>query len=80
MLQTTMNYAEIVLLVTGLLLIAKSMFQYGLRTRDWSGVAIMIVKRVGMDAAEYRWYRFGVSCFVVGVIIRIANMIFWPQL
>ena len=79
MLQTTMNFAEIILLVTGLLLIAKSMFQYGLRTRDWSGVAIMIVKRVGMDAAEYRRYRLGVGCFVVGVVIRIANMIFWPQ-
>ena len=80
MLQTSMNYAEILLLVTGILLIAKSIFQYGQRTRDWSGIAIMIVKRVGMDAAEYRWYRFGVGCFIIGVAIRIVNMIFWPQL
>ncbi|MDX1302910.1 hypothetical protein [Photobacterium sp.] len=80
MLQITMNYAEILLLVTGLLLITKSLFQYGKRTRDWSGLAMMIVKRVGMDTAEYRWYRLGVSYFVAGVVIRIANMIFWPQM
>jgi hypothetical protein len=80
MLQATMGFVEVILLVTGVLFIAKSMFLYVKRTKDWSGVAVMVIKRVGMDAHEYRCYRFGVSCFVVGVIVRIVNMIFWPQL
>lgn len=78
MLETTMSFAEMILIVSGLLLITKSVMQYGKRTSDWSGVVKMFYKRVGMDTAEYKWYRLGVSCFVVGVIVRVVNLIFWP--
>ena len=78
MLEITMNFAEMILIVSGLLFIAKSALQYGKRTTDWAGIAKMFYKRVGMDTAEYKWYRLGVSCFVFGVVVRIVNLTFWP--
>ena len=78
MLETTMRFAEILLIASGLLFIAKSIAQYGKRTSDWSGVAKMFYKRVGMDTKEYKWYRLGVGCFVVGIVVRIVNLTFWP--
>ncbi|MCG7587017.1 hypothetical protein [Photobacterium sp. OFAV2-7] len=76
--ETTMSFAEMVLIISGLLFITKSVMQYGKRTSDWGGVAKMFYKRVGMDTAEYKWYRLGVSCFIVGVVVRIVNLTFWP--
>ncbi|GAB3526648.1 hypothetical protein GCM10027342_30830 [Photobacterium alginatilyticum] len=78
MLETTMSFAEIVLIISGLLFITKSVMQYGKRTSDWGGIVKMFYKRVGMDTAEYKWYRLGVSCFIVGVVVRIVNLTFWP--
>ncbi|MGF1729201.1 hypothetical protein L4D19_06375 [Photobacterium kasasachensis] len=78
MLETTMGIAEMVLIISGLLFITKSVMQYGKRTSDWGGVVKMFYKRVGMDTAEYKWYRLGVSCFVIGVVVRIVNLTFWP--
>jgi len=78
MLETTMSFAEMILILSGLLFIAKSVIQYGKRTSDWSGAIKMFYKRVGMDTAEYKSYRLGVSCFVIGVAVRIVNLTFWP--
>ncbi|OAN13166.1 hypothetical protein A3K86_16025 [Photobacterium jeanii] len=78
MLQTSLVVAEIVLLSLGVLMIIKSMAQFGQRTQNWLGVLTMFYKRVGMDIAEYRWYRLGVASFVLGVVLRIVNLTIWP--
>lgn len=78
MLETAMTIAEILFITSGLLFTAKSIHQYGRRTSDWAGAAKMFYKRIGMDTAEYKWYRLGISFFVVGVLVRIVNLTFWP--
>ncbi|UTV30233.1 hypothetical protein [Photobacterium atrarenae] len=76
--ETTLQFAEIILIACGLMLITRSIFQYGKRTRDWTGVAKMFYQRVSMNVAEYKAYRLGVSAFILGVIIRIVNLTLWP--
>ncbi|UXI03930.1 CDK5RAP3 family protein [Photobacterium sp. TY1-4] len=78
MLETSLKIVEIMLIASGLLLITKSVFQYGTRTRDWSGVVKMFYKRVSMNVAEYKAYRLGVSAFILGVLVRIVNLTLWP--
>ncbi|MGF1690944.1 hypothetical protein [Photobacterium kagoshimensis] len=79
MLQTSLSAIEMLLITIGVLMIVKSMLQFGLRTKNWLGVVTMFYKRIGMDVAEYRWYRMGVASFVLGVIVRIVNLVFWPE-
>ncbi|KMV31947.1 hypothetical protein L4D00_20740 [Photobacterium swingsii] len=78
MLQTSLSVIEMLLITLGVLMIAKSMLQFGQRTHNWLGVATMFFKRVGMNVAEYRWYRMGVASFVLGVVVRIVNLTVWP--
>ena len=78
MMQNTMNIAEYLFLLGGLSMIMMGIAQYGRRTQDWGGVVRMFYRRIDMTVAEYKWYRLGVSCVVVAVIVRVVNFTVWP--
>ena len=78
MLQVSMTVAEYVLILAGLVLVGNGIILYGRRTSDWTGVLKMFYNRIGMSAAEFKWYRLGVAALVLGVIVRIVNLTFWP--
>ncbi|QUJ70481.1 hypothetical protein KDD30_20530 (plasmid) [Photobacterium sp. GJ3] len=78
MLEIIAKTAEWTLLIVGLLLILTSMANYGRRTKDWGGLVTMFYKRVSMTAKEYNFYRFGVAAVVLGIVLRMVNLIFWP--
>ncbi|PSW15715.1 hypothetical protein C9J01_01475 [Photobacterium rosenbergii] len=79
MLQVSMTVAEYVLILAGLVLVGNGIILYGRRTSDWTGVLKMFYNRIGMSAVEFKWYRLGVAALVLGVIIRIVNLTFWPS-
>ncbi|MBY5946289.1 hypothetical protein [Photobacterium rosenbergii] len=79
MLQVSMTVAEYVLILAGLVLVGNGIILYGRRTSDWTGVLKMFYNRIGMSASEFKWYRLGVAALVLGVIIRIVNLMFWPS-
>nr|WP_198160276.1 MULTISPECIES: hypothetical protein [Photobacterium] len=76
--EATMKFIEIIFLVSGMMFISTGIIQYGRRTSDWFGVIRMFYRRISMSVVEYKWYRSGVACFVLGVIARVANLTFWP--
>ncbi|PSW21834.1 hypothetical protein C9I98_00780 [Photobacterium sanctipauli] len=78
MLATGMFTLQMALLVVGLAMVGASIAQYGKRTHDWAGVVKMFYKRVEMTTSEYKSYRLGVALFVLGVVVRIVNLTFWP--
>ncbi|MDD9197217.1 hypothetical protein PVK62_15425 [Aliivibrio sp. S3MY1] len=47
---------------------------YAKRTADWGGACLLFVKRIDLSIQEYKWYRIGVSVFIIGVLIRILNL------
>ncbi|KLV05490.1 membrane protein [Photobacterium aquae] len=77
--QIGLMVTEYVLVAVGLSMLGRGIYLYGHRTRDWSGIAKMFYQRVGMLAGEYRWYQLGVSVFVLGVVVRIVNLMLWPS-
>ena len=78
MLQVSMTVAEYLFILAGLVMVGNGIILYGRRTSDWTGVLKMFYNRIGMSADEFKWYRLGVALLVVGVIVRIANLTFWP--
>ena len=78
MLQVSMAIGEYLLIMAGLAMTGAGIVLYGRRTHDWSGVVKMFYKRIGMSVEEYKWYRLGVSALILGVVVRVVNLIFWP--
>ncbi|WP_428468883.1 hypothetical protein [Photobacterium minamisatsumaniensis] len=78
MLATGMFTVQMALLVVGLAMVTVSIAQYGKRTHDWGGIVKMFYKRVEMTSGEYKSYRLGIALLVIGVVIRIVNLTFWP--
>ncbi|WP_117234117.1 hypothetical protein [Vibrio maerlii] len=73
----TLFWLEKVLLVAGILSILTSMYMYGRRSSDWSGLVTMFFKRVQMNIAEYKWYRIGVALVLVAVVLKVALYTFF---
>lgn len=78
MLENTLNIAEYVFLLAGVGMLMAGIAQYGRRTQDWGGVVRMFYRRIDMTVEEFKWYRIGVACVVVAVLLRIVNFTFWP--
>ncbi|MGF1734645.1 hypothetical protein [Photobacterium satsumensis] len=78
MLQLSMTVAEYLLILAGLAMVVNGIIIYGRRTSDWTGVLKMFYNRIGMSVEEFKWYRLGVASLILGVIIRIVNLTFWP--
>ncbi|KHT61894.1 membrane protein [Photobacterium gaetbulicola] len=78
MLQLSMSVAEYLLILAGLAMVGNGIILYGRRTSDWTGILKMFYNRIGMSVQEFKWYRLGVASLVLGVVVRILNLTFWP--
>ncbi|MGX9416382.1 hypothetical protein ACWU4D_03420 [Vibrio sp. WJH972] len=68
------------LLTFGVIAILLSIVQYGIRTRDWGGIATMFFKRVPMSVDEFRRYRLGIAMVIMAFVIKVITLTFWPGL
>ena len=75
--ELVLNSIELLLIGTGIIFLCLSITQYGKRTSDWRGACTLFVKRIEMSAQEYKWYRLGISTFILGVTVRIINLTLW---
>lgn len=74
----TLNWIENITLLIGIGCILLSITQYGRRSSDWSGVVMMVFKRIPMNVAEYKWYRLGVALVIFAVVLRIIVLTLYP--
>ena len=79
MIETALSGIENVLIIGGLASIIRSIMLYGQRTQDWKGAMTMFVKRIPLSITEAKWYKFGVSMFLLGVVLRVINYTLWPM-
>ncbi|MBL4829955.1 MAG: hypothetical protein JKY55_08750 [Aliivibrio sp.] len=76
--EMVMSGIENILIFGGVASIIRSIMLYGKRTEDWKGAVTMFLKRISLSITEAKWYKFGVSMFLLGVVLRIVNYTLWP--
>ncbi|WP_417607202.1 hypothetical protein [Oceanimonas baumannii] len=74
-----LKLAESALLLTGLLLVLIGTWRYGRRRKDWLALPRIVFNRAkDLTLQEYRWLRYGGMLLFIGVLVRIANLTFYP--
>lgn len=66
-----------ILISLGGLCILMSIVLYARRTSDIGGSVMLFVKRIEMSVNEYKWYRIGISSFVLGVVVKVIHLTLW---
>ena len=74
-----LKIAELLLLITGVLLVLTGSWRYGRRKKDWLALLRIVFNRAkDLTLQEYRWLRYGGMLLFIGVLVRIANLTFYP--
>lgn len=81
MLMQTLSILEPAAFTVGLILVLTALFKYTQRTQDYQSVWRVLVNKLkdGFNIAEYKFYRAGLLVLSFGLIVRLANQIFFPS-
>ncbi|MBL1376297.1 hypothetical protein [Zobellella iuensis] len=70
---------EVLLLLAGVVLVLVGTLRYGGRKKDWLALPKIVFNRAkDLTLSEYQWLRYGGILLFAGVLVRIANLTFYP--
>ncbi|MBV7296658.1 hypothetical protein [Enterovibrio paralichthyis] len=78
MLPVIAHAAETVLLVTGIVALVRSAFQYASRTQNWRQLNVVLFQINSLSPSEMRWWYVAIVSLFLGAMLRVLSFAF-PQ-